>query len=78
MTSSGSRTCLSLEAEFLENAILPLGISDRSLSRVAPAENRQLLFTVLACPIDPPLARVHSIFENQCWLDVELLHGMER
>ena len=38
------------QAEFLENPILPLGISDRSPSRVASAENRQLVFTVLGCP----------------------------
>jgi hypothetical protein len=67
---------LRIEAEFLENPILPFGVLDRPLSRFGAAEDRYLAIAVIIEPLNPPLPSVHPVLEDLGWRDVGLAHGI--
>jgi hypothetical protein len=74
----GSRPILPLrvEAEFLENSVLPFSVLDRSLSCFGAAEDRYLAIVVIIEPLNPPLPSVHPILEDLGWRNVGLAHGI--
>jgi hypothetical protein len=57
-----------IEADFLEQPILPIRVPKRPLARVGACKDRHLCPAVIVDPLNPPIAWVQAIREDYRWL----------